>query len=104
MKPELLVQEYEAIRASIRALPDNELLTPVGRLATEYAVGPPIRKLYSSNQSTRGLGSRGRYSTPSGLSASVQTRNCKSERHNRAAATLRSCLIRSTCLVFETTG
>lgn len=38
MKPELLVQEYEANRESIRALPDNELLTLVGRLATEYVV------------------------------------------------------------------
>lgn len=38
MKPELLVQEYETTRGFIRDLPDHELLTLVGRLATDYVV------------------------------------------------------------------
>lgn len=38
MKPEPLLQEYESSRGFLRDLPDNEILTLVGRLATKYFV------------------------------------------------------------------
>ena len=41
MKPDLLVQEYETTRGFIRDLPDHELLTLIGRLATDYVVRMP---------------------------------------------------------------
>jgi hypothetical protein len=34
MKPEMLLQEYESSRGFLRELPDTEILTLVGRLAT----------------------------------------------------------------------
>jgi hypothetical protein len=38
MKAELLLQEYESRRGFIRDQPDHELLTLIGRLATNYVV------------------------------------------------------------------
>lgn len=38
MGPEFLLQEYESSRGMLRDLPDNELLTLVGRLGTEDLV------------------------------------------------------------------
>ncbi len=38
MKPELFVHESDASRELLRALPDHERLTLIGRLATDYGV------------------------------------------------------------------
>lgn len=38
MDPKILIQEYETSRGFLRDLPDHELFTLVGRLATELLV------------------------------------------------------------------
>ncbi len=38
MKPELLIQEYENTRGFIRDLLDYDVLTLIGRLATDYVL------------------------------------------------------------------
>lgn len=61
MDPKILIQEYEGSRGFLRDLPDNELLTLVGRLATELVVrrgdgDQVVAGLHESIDAGRGVG------------------------------------------------